>query len=76
MYRKRLNLRKVAAIVACLAVCIVFVGCNDDNNPPIVGDKDVVYVDSRGNKVVVPYGSMSCVLRIEKIAMKKNGNEK
>ena len=76
------GLRNVVIIVACLAVTsMVFLGCNKKEDPtnkpddPVVGENDVVYVDSRGNKVVVPYGSMSCVLKVVSCTSGENTDE-
>jgi len=83
MIKRRFNLRKVAKFgIACFAVSMMFAGCKDKgNNPinkpddPVLGEKDVVYLDSRGNKVTVPYGSMSCVLRVDSCTSEKTTDE-
>ena len=65
------NLKNVAAIAACFAtVCMIFAGCekndpedNTDPEEPVVTE-NVTYTDAQGQKVVVPYGAMSCALKI------------
>ena len=53
MKRNRLNLRNVAAIVACLAACMMYVGCDKDKESP---DKEsptyTVTFDSKGGSQV------------------------
>ena len=65
------NLKNVAAIAACFAaLCMIFAGCekndpedNKDPEEPVVTE-NVTYTDAQGQKVVVPYGAMSCALKI------------
>ena len=65
------NLKNVAAIAACFAaLCMIFAGCekndpedNTDPEEPVVTE-NVTYTDAQGQKVVVPYGAMSCALKI------------
>ena len=66
MYKEKMNLMYAVTIIACLTASMMFLSCEKTTptEDPIIGEKDVVYVDSRGNEVVVPYGPMSCVLKV------------
>ena len=65
MKRFKDNLKKVAAIAACFAaVSLMFSGCEKDDMGEGKGKDSTTYTDSQGVKVVVPYGSMSCALKI------------
>ena len=50
MTQNRLNLRNVAAIVACLAVCMMFAGCDRDKESPT--PTYTVMFDSKGGSQV------------------------
>jgi len=58
--KKYQKMRNVVAVAICLAGLTMFSGCK----PEKLGNNEVAYIDSKGNKVIVPYGSMSCVLKV------------
>ena len=67
MTKSRFSLRSVAKIgVTCLAVCMMFSGCEKppDNPPPDGDENNITFTDSRGNEVVIPYGAMSCAIKV------------
>ncbi|MCL2598132.1 MAG: hypothetical protein FWD66_10895 [Paludibacter sp.] len=76
MTNKFLNLRIVVAIAAtCLTTMMMFSACNKNDEPnPNLGEKEVMYIDAQGNKVIVPYGSMACVLKVVSCTADENTN--
>ena len=64
----KFKLSSLGVIATLFTMLLIFAACekNEPNLPKgdIVGDINVTYTDSRGKQITIPYGSMSCAIRV------------